>query len=97
MWIDARRSAYSDHDDQRGNRADGNPPPLLAGQPCSLQLIEVLRQLMQILLIQLGQALIDLLLRESARSEDLGYLLIGDDIADQREIRIARRRSRPRP
>src|SRR5437868_2225481 len=43
--------AYSDHDDQRGNRANRNPQPLLARQSGGLELIQVLRELMQILLV----------------------------------------------
>src|SRR5438105_4915544 len=56
---------YSDHDDQSGDRADENPQPLLLGQAGSLQLIQILRELMQILLIELRQTLVHLLLREA--------------------------------
>ena len=50
--------------------------------------MQVLRELMQILSGELGQTLVDLLLREAPRSEHLGDLLVGGYVADQGEIGI---------
>jgi len=86
-------SAQSDDEDQGGQRADSDPDPFLLRQTCSLQLIQILRELVEIPRRELRQPLTDLLLREAASSEDFGYLLVGSDIAHQREIGVTRRQA----
>src|SRR6185436_17266179 len=85
-FLSPDRSAESDDEDQRGQGADADPDPFLLGQAGSLQLVEILRQLMQILGVELRQFLVDLLLRESVVRKDLRHLLIGSHITDERKI-----------
>src|SRR3982751_6293256 len=55
-------SAQSDDEDQRGESADSDPDPLLLREARGLDLVEILRQLMQILRRKLGDLLVNLLL-----------------------------------
>src|SRR5438105_4413418 len=80
----------SDDEDQSGERADTDPDPLLLGKAGSLQLIEILSQLMQILRGQMSETLIHLLLSESARGQNLRYLFVCHDVADQGQVCRAR-------
>src|ERR1051326_4916550 len=79
-----------DDEDQRGHRADPDPDPLLLGHAGRLELLEVLRQLMQILRRHLREPLIDLLSRESVRGEHGRDLIVRRDGANSRQIRVTR-------
>ena len=57
-----KTSGCSNNDDQHGHRADQNPDPFLAGEAGGIQLIQVLRELMQILIRKLRDLLVDLFL-----------------------------------
>ena len=83
-------SGRGHNDDQHHDRADQDIRPFPRGESRSLQLIQVLRELTQILGRKLRDALIDLLLREAAGGQRLRDLIAGDDLANQREIRRAR-------
>jgi hypothetical protein len=79
-----------DDENESGNGADPDPDPFLLGQSGSLNLIQILRELVQVLIRKLGQTLVHLFLRETMRGQHLRDLRIGRDIADEREIGIAR-------
>ena len=83
-------SSEYDRENEDRESADADPDPLLLSETGSLQLIHVLRELTQILIRQLRDALIRLLLREAVRREHCGNLLVGHDAADQRQISGAR-------
>src|SRR3954470_15704816 len=68
-------SPECDDENQRGQRTDADPDPLLAGKAGGLHLVDVLRQLVKVLRRELGQTLIDLLLGEAAIRQDFGQLL----------------------
>src|SRR5204862_8110146 len=85
-----RTSRQRDNEDQRCQRSDSDPDPLLLGHAGRLALLEVLRQLMQILRRHLREPLIDLLLRESVRGEHGRDLIVRRDRADRRQICITR-------
>src|SRR3989442_12495549 len=69
-------SGRRDDDDQDDYRADQNVGPFPRGDAGGLQLIQVLRKLMQVLIGELRQFLIHLLLRESTRREDFRDLRV---------------------
>src|SRR5947199_70736 len=86
----AATSTEGDDENQNRDRADGDPQPFLVRQSGSLNLVQVLRELMKIPLGELGQTLIDFLLRESMGSESSGHLIVGHNIPDQGEIGVTR-------
>src|SRR5437660_11076159 len=60
------RSSEGNDEDQRGQCADTDPDPFLARQAGGLHLVDVLRELMEVLRRELGQTLFDLLFGEPA-------------------------------
>jgi hypothetical protein len=83
--------AESDDENESRNGADPDPDPFLLGQPGRLKLIQILRELVQVLIRKLGQTLVHLFLGETMRGQHLRDLRICRDIADEREIGIASR------
>src|SRR3712207_6795532 len=68
-----------DDENQRRQCADSDPDPLLTGQARRLGLLEVLRELMQVLRRHLSETLIDLLLGEAIGGEHRRDLLVRRD------------------
>src|SRR5436190_1208321 len=81
------KSAESDNEDQSGERADADPDPLLLGESGRLYLIQVLRELMQVLIRELGDLLIDLLLREAMGGENGRHLLVRNEVTNDCDVR----------
>src|SRR5438270_8917879 len=79
-------SAECDDENERGQCADTDPDPFLASQAGSLHLIDVLRELMEVLRRELGQTLVHLLLGEAAVRQHLGHLVVRGDVAHERQI-----------
>jgi len=84
-------SLLESHDqDQDGRRANQDPGPFHLRQAGALQLVQILRELMQILIRKLGEPIVDLLLAEAVGSEDLGHPSVRSDVANEREISVSR-------
>src|SRR5881394_416068 len=66
-------SAECDDQDQRRERAEADPNPLLTRQTRSLQLIEIVRQLMQVLRRELRHARVHLIAGETASGKGLRH------------------------
>src|SRR6266550_2403973 len=79
-------SAQCNRQDDRRERADADPHPLLVCEAGRLHLIQVLRKLMQILTRELRNTLVHLLLREAMSSEDRSHLVVGYDVADNGDV-----------
>src|SRR5262249_4993799 len=82
-------SIEGDDQDDDGDRGDGDPRPLLLGQTGRLELIEVLRQLVQILRRELRDLVVDLLLRQAVRRQAGSHLFVGHHVAHQSQIGFA--------
>jgi hypothetical protein len=79
-----------DHENERGKSADPDPDPLLTGQAGGLELLEILRKLVQILGRHLRETVVDLFLAEAIGREDGRNLLIRRYVADDGQIGFTR-------